>query len=335
MQFGVFDHMDRACPNLGRFFDERLRFVDLLDQSGFARYHIAEHHATPLGMSPSPSVYLAAVAQRSTRLRFGPMVYAMPLYHPLRLAEEICMLDQMSGGRLDIGFGRGASTIEASYFGWEPEDMQSAYEEGMEIVLKALTSGHLTHEGTHYTFNDVRLCLEPVQRPHPPLWYGVHSTESAQRAAKGGLNIISLDNAHDTRAFVDSFNRTWNRTENVTRTKPLAGISYFIVVAEESEEALSVARRAYPVWHNSFYFLTRKHGSQPRHQRPPQFDGIMSESRAIAGTPSEVSNFLAQSIAVSGIDYIVAQFAFGDQTFDEIARSVRLFADHIMPKFIT
>lgn len=334
MQFGVFDHMDRACSDLGRFFEDRLRFVELLDRSGFARYHIAEHHATPLGMSPSPSVYLAAVAQRSRRLRFGPMVYAVPLYHPLRLAEEICMLDQMSGGRLDIGFGRGASTIEASFFGFEPEAMQSAYEEGMDIVLNGLTSGHLTHHGTRYKFDDVVLGLEPVQRPHPPLWYGVHSAESAQRAAKRGLNIISLDNAHDTRTFVESFNRTWSQTANAGRKKPLVGISYFVVLAESTIEALSVARRAYPVWHDSFYFITRKHGGQPRHQRPPHFDGIMSEGRAIAGTPAEVTAFLANSIAVSGIDYVVAQFAFGDQTFDEVARSVRLFADHVMPNFI-
>ena len=83
-------------------------------------YHLAEHHATPLGMAPSPSVFLAAVAQRTKRLRFGPMIYALPLYHPLRMIEEICMLDQMSGGRLDVGFGRGASPIELDLFGTNP-----------------------------------------------------------------------------------------------------------------------------------------------------------------------------------------------------------------------
>jgi alkanesulfonate monooxygenase SsuD/methylene tetrahydromethanopterin reductase-like flavin-dependent oxidoreductase (luciferase family) len=90
-------------------------------------------------MAPSPSVFLAAVAQRTRRLRFGPMVYALPLYHPLRLIEEICMLDQMSGGRLDIGFGRGASPIELGYFGQDPAKAQSIYAEGLELVIKGMT----------------------------------------------------------------------------------------------------------------------------------------------------------------------------------------------------
>ena len=110
MEFGVFDHVDRAQQNLQAYYEDRLRIVELYDEIGIHRYHVAEHHGTPLGMSPSPSVYLAAVSQRTKNLRFGPMIYAAPLYHPLRLAEEICMVDQMSGGRLELGFGRGAGS---------------------------------------------------------------------------------------------------------------------------------------------------------------------------------------------------------------------------------
>ena len=78
-------------------------------------------------MAPSPNVFLAAVAQRTRRLRFGPLVYALPLHHPLRLIEEICMLDQMSGGRLDIGFGRGSSPIELALYGVDPDEAQAIY----------------------------------------------------------------------------------------------------------------------------------------------------------------------------------------------------------------
>src|SRR5215469_15759337 len=106
MEFGVFDHLDRDGAPLHDYYDARLTIVEAYDRLGFYAYHVAEHHATPLGMAPSPSVFLAAVAQRTRRLRFGPLVYALPLYHPLRLIEEICMLDQMSDGRLEIGFGR-------------------------------------------------------------------------------------------------------------------------------------------------------------------------------------------------------------------------------------
>src|SRR6201982_2979908 len=120
MEFGVFDHLDRYGGALADYYEDRLKIAEAYDRAGFYAYHVAEHHSTPIGMAPSPSVFLAAVAQRTQRLRFGPMVYALPLYHPLRMIEEICMLDQMSRGRLEIGFGRGSSPIELEYYGQDP-----------------------------------------------------------------------------------------------------------------------------------------------------------------------------------------------------------------------
>src|SRR6201991_3433708 len=120
MHFGVFDHLDRNDLSLAEFYEARLKIIESYDRFGFYAFHVAEHHSTPLGLAPSPSVFLSAVAQRTRRLRFGPMVYALPLYHPIRMIEEICMLDQMSGGRLEMGFGRGASPIEQRYFDVDP-----------------------------------------------------------------------------------------------------------------------------------------------------------------------------------------------------------------------
>ena len=115
MEFGIFDHLDNDHLPVADYYDERLRLIELYDRAGFHAYHIAEHHATPLGMAPSPNVFLSAVAQRTRQLRFGPMVYALPLYHPLRLAQEICMLDQLSRGRVEIGFGRGSFGLPLSH----------------------------------------------------------------------------------------------------------------------------------------------------------------------------------------------------------------------------
>src|ERR1041384_6564075 len=141
MEFGVFDHLDRYDGPLSDYYEARLRLIELYDRAGFYGYPPAEPPATPLGMAPSPSVFLAAVAQRSKRLRFGPMVYALPLYHPLRMIEEICMLDQMSGGRLDVGFGRGASPIELDLYGTDPAAARDIYDEALAIVTQGLTGG--------------------------------------------------------------------------------------------------------------------------------------------------------------------------------------------------
>ncbi|MGB7834162.1 MAG: LLM class flavin-dependent oxidoreductase, partial [Xanthobacteraceae bacterium] len=103
MRYGIFDHMDQGARPLSEQYESRLRLIEAYDRGGFHAYHLAEHHATPLGMAPSPAVFLAAVAQRTKRLRFGPLVYILTLQSPLRAYEEICMLDQMSGGRLELG----------------------------------------------------------------------------------------------------------------------------------------------------------------------------------------------------------------------------------------
>src|SRR5258708_28881506 len=112
MEFGVFDHLDRHGGALADYYDDRLKIAEAYDRAGFYAYHLAEHHATPLGMAPSPSVFLAAVAHRTTRLRFGPLVWPMPLHHPLRLIEDICMLDQLSGQRPGNGLRRPAAPLQ-------------------------------------------------------------------------------------------------------------------------------------------------------------------------------------------------------------------------------
>src|ERR1700704_836865 len=170
MHFGVFDHLDRDDQSLGDYYRARLQIIEAYDQLGFYAYHVAEHHATPLGMAPSPSVFLAAVAQRTRQLRFGPLVYALPLYHPLRMIEEICMLDQMSGGRLEIGFGRGSSPSELIYYGQDAKQAQAIYAEGIELVLKGLTETPLSFAGEHFRFDKVPMAIAPFQKPHPPVW---------------------------------------------------------------------------------------------------------------------------------------------------------------------
>src|SRR5215470_4854310 len=147
MDFGIFDHLDRNDLPLADYYEERLQLVEAYDAAGFHAYHLAEHHATPLGMAPAPSVFLAAVAQRTRRLRFGPLVYTLGLHHPLRVAEEICMLDHLSGGRLEVGIGRGISAYELGYYGVDPKEAQSIYVEALAVILQALTGGTVNFDG--------------------------------------------------------------------------------------------------------------------------------------------------------------------------------------------
>ena len=331
MDFGIFDHLDRNDLPLNEFYEARLKLIEAYERAGFYAYHLAEHHSTPIGMAPSPSVFLAAIAQRTKTLRFGPMVYALPLHHPLRLIEEICMVDQLSGGRMEIGFGRGSSPTENALYGQDPNLAQEMYTEGRELILQGLTQKTLNFEGKHYKFKDVPMELEPLQKPHPPMWYGVHSVEAAERAAKQGLNMVSLDSADDTRSFNDKYREVW-RALHGDKPTPKLGLSRFIVIAPSDQEALSIARRAYPVWHRNFYFLARLSGRMPTHPRPPRFDQMMEIGQAIAGNAETVRQFLQAQVGESAVNYLVGQFAFGDLTLAESLRTVELFKNEVMTK---
>ena len=332
MEFGVFDHVDANGLPLHEYYDARLKFVRLLDELGFRGYHVAEHHSTPLGMAPSPTVYLSAVACCTTRLRFGPLVFALPLYHPFRLVQEICMVDQISKGRLEIGFGRGASSIEAAYFGNDHAEAEQTYRDNLERILAALSNGIFDGQDTFNKAKNVPLLVEPYQKPHPPLWYGVHSTESAARAANLGSNIVSLDTAEETGIFAERFRSEWTALHGSLDKMPLIGLVRCVYVDEDETRALEAAKRAYAVWHDSFNWLFRQHNMAiPKHQRPSEFEGMAAQGRAVAGTPKQVSKFLAERMQRADATYLVGQFAFGDLTLEETIRSVRLFGDQVMP----
>lgn len=331
MEFGIFDHLDRNDLPLREFYEARLTLIEAYEQAGFYAYHVAEHHSTPIGMAPSPSVFLSAIAQRTKTLRFGPMVYALPLHHPLRLIEEICMVDQLSGGRLEIGFGRGSSATEVSFYGQDPAQAQDIYTEARALILQGLTHKTLTFEGKFFSFKDIPMELEPLQKPHPPMWYGVHSVEAAERAARQGLNMVSLDSAKDTRTYNDRYRQVWRELHGDQPTLKL-GQSRFIVIAENGPDALAAARRAYPIWHKHFYYLYSLKGGKPTHPRPDTFEKMMAIGHAIAGDPETVTKFLRNQADESAANYLVGQFAFGDLSLAETLRSVELFCRYVMPK---
>ncbi len=112
VSFGLFDWVDRAPGSLGELYESRLKLIELADQAGFYGYHVAEHHGTPLGMAPSPSVFLSAVAQRTTRIRFSPMAYLLPMYHPIRLSKRTYLLSSLGNNfhRHQVLLGRRCKT---------------------------------------------------------------------------------------------------------------------------------------------------------------------------------------------------------------------------------
>ena len=333
MNFGIFDHLDDSGLPPAEHFENRLRLIEEYDRCGFGSYHIAEHHGTPLGLAPSPAVFLAAVAQRCRRLRFGPLVFLLPLYHPLRLIEEICMLDQMSGGRLELGVGRGVSPIEVGLFGIDPAEGMARYLEALQIVLQGLHSDELTYQGKFYSLDRVPMVIKPVQRPHPPLWYGISNPETTAWAAANGVNVIGLVPAARLRAITDRYRLEWQRLGKPEAQLPKLGASRHVILAETASEARAEAGQAYRTWRTNMELLWKQRGVPFTLPLPMQFDEYQQAGFGFAGTAAGARDFIRGQMGTAGVNYLACGIAFGTLPVVAALRTANLLAREVMPAF--
>jgi alkanesulfonate monooxygenase SsuD/methylene tetrahydromethanopterin reductase-like flavin-dependent oxidoreductase (luciferase family) len=237
----------------------------------------------------------------------------------------------MSRGRLEIGFGRGSSPVEICYFGVDPAQTEEQYRITLPRVLEALETGVMRVPEQVEPYAEFALKVETYQKPYPPVWYGVHAVESAQRAATRGWNTISLDAVEEARECNEAYRATFREVHGA-RPLPLMGLGRFVIVAETDAKAQAIARRAYPHWHQGFTHLFRRLGRTNRHPRPDNWDMLHGQGKGVAGSPATVAAFLSNQLTHSQSNYCVAQIAFGDQSFEELRTSVELFAREVMPQ---
>lgn len=332
MKVGIFDHLDDRGVALSAFYADRLKLVERYDALGFYAYHVAEHHATPLGNAPSPSIFLSAVAQRTKRLRFGSLVYILPLYHPLRLAEEICMLDQMSDGRLQLGVGRGISPIELGFYGVDVPQSQAMYLESFQVLMQALHGDTVTHKGAFYQYEGVPFRMKTVQQPHPPLWYGVGQVEGVDWCVANDVNAVVNGAFERVRQITDRFRDRFAVTNRPAAQMPLVGTGRHIVIAGTDAQAEAIAERGYARWIDSFMLLWRQHGKSPMFALfPENFAAAREAGLIIAGSAATVRDTLLSHIERTGVNYFLARFAFGDLALEESIESTERFAADVMP----
>ncbi len=238
MKFGVFDYIEGSDVPLHKTYEERIVLLQALEAAGFYGYHLSEHHATPLSMTPSPSIFLAAAARETKRIRLGTLLYLLPLYHPLRLLEELCMLDHLCGGRLDIGVGRGISPHEFEAYGEDFEQSADAFEHAFNVLYQGFTRDRIDYSCDRYTFKDVPVVLKPLQRPHPPLWYGLRGDHGPMFAAKRGMNGVTLGPDDRVTRIVQAFRSNW-----AAYADERARLSLARAVADGRRHARDVRRR--------------------------------------------------------------------------------------------
>ena len=249
LEFGVFDHIE-PVPGLplNEIYSHRLQQLERLDSAGFYGYHLAEHHTPAVhSLAPSQNVFLAAAAQRTKQIRLTPCIYVLPLHHPLRLIEEICMLDNLSEGRMEVGVGRGG-VLEAHFWGQDSdvETNFARYKETLEIVQQGLSHEELNYDGEFYKFDHLPMRLEPVQKPYPPFWY----MRNVETAAMEGMNTIIVGSLDSFEANVKRYHEVWEEHQGVGAltiqgTEPKISLVTHLVIAETDEEAVAIAG---PAW---------------------------------------------------------------------------------------
>ncbi len=334
MRFGIFDHIDDSGLERSEQLEQRLRLTEQYDRDGFYAYHVAEHHGTPLGIVGSPNLFLAAVAQRTRRLHFGALVNVLPLYHPLRLVEEWCLLDHLSGGRLEPGIGRGASPIEASFFGIDGDGTPGRFSEAFDLISKAFAADQsFSYDGSYFQVAEMPITARPLQRPHPPLWFGASRPDRAGWCAERSINVMSLVSAERTRETTDGFRQRWHELGRDERALPRLGVNRHIVLADSEREALRVAERVYPRFKDSIDHLWVSRG-MPRPPIYPETIGeLIARGSAYVGTAEGARQYITEQIEVAGINYMTMDVAFGGITYEEASRTAALFAGDVMPAF--
>lgn len=341
IEFGIFDHVTRPPgAALNELYERRIALLRKADAAGFRGYHLAEHHGHGLSATPSQVPFLAAVARETERLRLGLLVACLPLHHPIRLAEEICMLDQLSGGRVDLGVGRGISPFEHRLFGHDPDEARERFAEILPLVIRGLETGRMDASGcAHYDFPEIELPVEPVQRPYPPLW----AAGNVEQAARHGMNVVS--GAPLTAELRARFDELWAEGRRAPRrlnphvTEPIVGSSHYLCIARTDDEARRIGERALRVLGA---FLGRSVGRDPPHLQDPSHPepptplvkAVQSGGAGgvlVCGSPETVREHFVRYAAESHVDYLVVSVPFGDMTRAEAQRTFDAFVAEVMP----
>ncbi len=331
VDFGVIDHIDRQNKPIWETYDSRLKLLRRCDQARFYAYHVTEHHFTPLGLAPSPLIFYAAASRVTEKIRFGPLVLITTLYNPLRLAAEICMLDHLSHGRLEVGTGRGISGVELGFFNVTEQEAPERYAESVKVLLAALTQDVVDYHGKYFDFTNVPIELRPLQKPHPPLWYATNAPESAARVGRENMNLACLVASQPARSTIDAFRDCWNRTHHGKGLKmPKAGVARNLYVGERDDQARERGMFGNKGFYESLVYLWRKYNVTHSTLEDVLRAG---DSTLFTGTPQTVRARIEEDLEVSGADYFIARFAYGDLTHEESMRSLDLFISEVMPHF--
>jgi alkanesulfonate monooxygenase SsuD/methylene tetrahydromethanopterin reductase-like flavin-dependent oxidoreductase (luciferase family) len=325
-------------------FQRQLEEVELAERIGIDQIWFFEHHLQPTAPVPSPNLLIAAAARTTQRIRFSSMVNILPFRHPLLVAEEAAMLDNLTGGRFDMGLGRGLRPPEFEAFGVDQEQSREMFLESFEIIRRIWADENFVHRGKYWTVQkDAPLSPPLVQHPHPPFLVSAQSEESLRWAAQYDIPFAQIDSMveqakHDQALY---------REVQTAHGHPPAARLYLmreIYVADTDTRAYTEARphllQYWELW-NRYTQFTRG-GKLPdsydfwRRQAPMlhamSFDQIVANDMVILGGPERVADTILRLTSRLDLMGLAMIFKLGAMPYDMVERSMSLFGEEVVPR---
>ena len=307
------------------------------DRLGFDSIWCAEHHFSTYGYLSRPLMFAMHLAAQTERIRVGSAVVVLPLHHPLVVAEEIATADLLSGGRLDVGLGRGYQRYEFERLGHTLDESRERFDESVDILLKAFAGKPFSHEGKYYSFDETSIFPMPVQQPHPPIWAVAQSPESIVATAQRGFNLISGGFGIPIERLA-VFRETLDRTlsDHPQREAIRVSAQRAVYVTHDESELPAIVEQAR--WNMRVTLSLRQGLARVEHGRAvaipmdnePTTEELL-DRYFVMGTPDTCIAKIKQLRDVMGIDHFNANFWFGDLSQKQVLDSMTLFAEEVLP----
>ena len=345
---GVLNYFDDVPEAVDRY-ESLIREVQLAEKVGFKYHFTAEHQSTHFGQIQSPMVYLSALAQRTSTIRFAQMVLNTTFYHPMRFAMDTAMIDQLSRGRLEVGVGSGPLRFETDRWNLPFGDRRERFPEFMEIVKKAWTEECVTYNGNFWDLDRAIALPRPYQKPHPPIWYGGRSRWSLEWAAANHANIGAFLRTDEEVAETFDLYRELCREAGHEQSMPLTYLARSAYVAETDEQAYEEIApylpQAYAWGENKYASIPNlgdyKAESTKEDQRGQEMfagtktgiDFWLENGLAYVGSPETVIQRIREAQRVTGFDVLGARFRFGAMSDKMVTNAIRLFGEKVIPAF--
>lgn len=349
MEFGInfFPTVGPSEQSADQYYDEFLSLTVLAEELGFAHVKTVEHYFFPYGgYSPDPTTLLTAAAARTSRIRLITGAAIPAFTHPVKLASKLAMLDNLSHGRLDVGFGRAFLPDEFEAFGISMDESRPRFDASVEAIRRLWTEQDVVCDTPYFTFGPVTLLPRPYQRPHPQILVAAaftpQSCESAGRSGYGLLLVPSISNRERVQDMIGLYRKAWAAAGHEAGTE-CVHLSYDCVVDQDGERARDAGRAqagnykskladAVSAWRRTRSAQYEGYERLIEQVNKLDYDEQLAGHKSLAGTPDEVVSQLEHIREWFGQVTISLHVNSGGFPLSAASQTARLFAEHVIPQ---